>query len=78
MFSELTGLRLCGIADDPFWPLPKNSSEELKNITEGILLNWKNNLDPEASGKDLQGTEVELWSYKSNKFKLIHTNQTEE
>ena len=58
--------------------LPKNSSEELKNITEGILLNWKNNLDPGATGKELKGTEIELWSYKSNKFKLIHTNQAKE
>ena len=57
--------------------LPKNSSEELKNITEGILLNWKNNLDPEATGKELKGTEIELWSYKSNKFKLLHTNLVE-
>ena len=55
--------------------LPKNSSEELKSISEGILLNWKNNLDPEATGKELKGTEIELWSYKSNKFKLMHTNQ---
>jgi GxxExxY protein len=58
--------------------LPKNSSEELKNISEGILLNWKNNLDPEATGKELKGTEIELWSYKSNKFKLLHTNLTED
>ena len=57
--------------------LPKNSSEELKNITEGILLNWKNNLDPGATGKELKGTEIELWSYKSNRFKLLHTNLTE-
>jgi len=58
--------------------LPKNSSEELKSISEGILLNWKNNLNPEATGKDLKGTEIELWSYKSNKFKLLHTNLHEE
>ena len=25
-FSVSTGLRLCGIADEPFWPLAKNSS----------------------------------------------------
>ena len=58
--------------------LPKNSSEELKNITEGILLNWKNNLDPEATKKELKGTEIELWSYQSNKFKLVHANQPKE
>ena len=58
--------------------LPKNSSEELKNITEGILLNWKNNLDPEATGKELKGTEIQLWSYKSNKFKLLYMNLTED
>jgi|TARA_B110000116_G_scaffold243868_1_gene233948 GxxExxY protein len=57
--------------------LPKNSSEELKNITEGILLNWKNNLDPGATGKELKGTEIELWSYKSNRFKLLNTNSSE-
>jgi len=58
--------------------LPKNSSEELKYITEGILLNWKNNLDPEATGKELKGTEIELWSYKSNKFELMLTNLEED
>ncbi len=26
MFSDSTGLRLCGIADEPFWPCEKNSS----------------------------------------------------
>ena len=51
--------------------LPKNSSEELKKVSEGILLNWKNNLDPMSTGKELKGTEIELWSYKSNKFKLF-------
>ena len=57
--------------------LPKNSSEELKNLSEGLLLNWKNNLDPEAIGKELKGTEIELWSYKLNKFKLLNTNSSE-
>ena len=53
--------------------LPKNSSEELKNIKEGILLNWKNNQDP-SEEENLHGTQIELWSLKKNKFKLIHSN----
>ena len=53
--------------------LPKNSSEELKNIKEGILLNWRNNQDPSEEAST-QGTQIELWSLKKNKFKLIHSN----
>ena len=53
--------------------LPKNSSEELKNIKEGILLNWKNNQDPSGE-ESSNGTQIELWSLKKNKFKLIHSN----
>jgi GxxExxY protein len=53
--------------------LPKNSSEELKNIKEGILLNWRNNQDP-SEETSTQGTQIELWSLKKNKFKLIHSN----
>jgi len=53
--------------------LPKNSSEELKNIKEGILLNWRNNQDPSEEAST-HGTQIELWSLKKNKFKLIHSN----
>jgi len=53
--------------------LPKNSSEELKNIKEGILLNWRNNQDP-SQEESTHGTQIELWSLKKNKFKLIHSN----
>ena len=53
--------------------LPRNSSEELKNIKEGILINWKNNQDPTNSNN--QGVEAELFSFKNNKFKLLYTNE---
>ena len=51
--------------------LPKNDSKELKNIKDGMLLNWKNNLDPADQGKN--GTEIELFSFKNKKFKLLHS-----
>ena len=32
MFSVSTGLRLCGIADEPFWPSEKNSSASSTSV----------------------------------------------
>ena len=32
MFSVSTGLRLCGIADEPFWPSEKNSSTSSTSV----------------------------------------------
>ena len=31
-FSVRTGLRLCGIAEEPFWPLEKNSSTSRTSV----------------------------------------------
>lgn len=58
--------------------LPKNSSEELRHIKEGFLINWNNRLDPLDSTKNSQEVEVELWSLKRDKFKLVHTNIIDE
>ena len=52
--------------------LPKNDSKELKDIKEGILLNWRSNLEPTDKGE--VGTEIELYSFKNKRFKLLHSN----
>tara|TARA_Y100001970_G_scaffold199483_1_gene242643 strand:- start:2746 stop:3237 length:492 start_codon:yes stop_codon:yes gene_type:complete len=52
--------------------LPRNDSKELKDIKEGILLNWRNNLEPTDKGE--AGTEIELFSFKNRRFKLLHSN----
>ena len=52
--------------------LPRNDSKELKDIQEGILLNWRNNLEPTDKGE--AGTEIELFSFKNKRFKLLHSN----
>jgi len=52
--------------------LPRNDSKELKEIKEGILLNWRNNLEPTDKGE--AGTEIELFSFKNRRFKLLHSN----
>ena len=58
--------------------LPRNVSEELKHIKEGILINWNNKKDPlEFKNKPID-VEVELWSLKKNKFQQIHDNKIEE
>ena len=46
--------------------------KELKDIKEGILLNWRNNLEPTDKGE--AGTEIELFSFKNRRFKLLHSN----
>ncbi len=58
--------------------LPRNASEELKHIKEGVLINWNNKQDPlEFKNKPID-VEVELWSLKKNKFLPIHDNKIEE
>lgn len=58
--------------------LPRNASEELKHIKEGVLINWNNKQDPlEFKNKPID-VEVELWSLKKNKFQPIHDNKIEE
>ncbi len=52
--------------------LPRNDSKDLKDIKEGILLNWRNNLEPTDKGE--AGTEIELFSFKNRRFKLLHSN----
>ena len=52
--------------------LPRNDSKELKDIKEGILLNWRNNLEP--TDKGMAGTEIELFSFKNKRIKLLHSN----
>ena len=52
--------------------LPRNDSKDLKDIKEGILLNWRNNLEPTDKGE--AGTEIELFSFKNKRFKLLYSN----
>ena len=52
--------------------LPKNDSKELNDVKEGILLNWRSNLEPTDRGE--AGTEIELFSFKNRRFKLLHSN----
>ena len=56
--------------------LPRNSSEELKHIKDGLFINWNNRQDPLESNNN-QDVEAELWSLKGRKFRLVHTNITE-
>lgn len=50
--------------------LPCNSSEVLSQVTEGIVLNWRNNqtVDEESS----EGVDIEMFALRNNKFKLIY------
>ena len=57
--------------------LPRNYSKELKNVKDGLLINWKSKLDVNEITKNTLGTEIELWSLKSKKFSLIHSNLQE-
>ena len=54
--------------------LPRNYSKELKNVRDGILINWKSKLDVSEINKNTLGTELELWSLKAKKFSLIQSN----
>jgi hypothetical protein len=48
--SETIGLRLCGIADDPFWPLPNGSSTSRTSVRARCLTsNAKRSSDAASS-----------------------------
>lgn len=56
--------------------IPKNSTEELRSISEGILLNWqKSNTYDESRIASETPIQIELWSYSSKKdMKLEYRN----
>ena len=54
--------------------LLRNTSEELKYIKEGILINWNNKQDPLAIQNNPQDVEIELWTLKKKKFQKIFDN----
>lgn len=52
--------------------LPLNSSEVLKHIGDGIIINWRNNLSVEEPDDMQPRVEAEVWCMKKNKMDLIH------
>ena len=44
-FSDSTGLRLCGIADEPFWPSEKNSSAS----STSVRCRWRISIDSRST-----------------------------
>lgn len=52
--------------------LPLNSSEVLSEITDGIILNWRNNILIDQEDDIQPEVEAELWTMKKNEMDLIH------
>tara|TARA_A100001015_G_C14862016_1_gene660778 strand:- start:486 stop:998 length:513 start_codon:yes stop_codon:yes gene_type:complete len=52
--------------------LPLNSSEVLSQITDGLIVNWRNNLPIEETEDAQPKVEAELWKMKEKKIDLIH------
>ena len=52
--------------------LPLNSSEVLSEITDGIILNWRNNLPIDQEDGIQPEVEAELWTLKKKEMNLIH------
>ncbi len=52
--------------------LPLNQSEVLSEVTEGIILNWRNNIYINKEDDIQPEVEAELWRIKKNKMHLIH------
>tara|TARA_A100001015_G_scaffold286443_1_gene355123 strand:- start:4782 stop:5291 length:510 start_codon:yes stop_codon:yes gene_type:complete len=52
--------------------LPLNQSEVLSEVTEGIILNWRNNIYIDKEDAIQTEVEAELWRMKKNKMHLIH------
>ena len=54
---------------------PKNSSESFKKAKQGILLNWKNELDDISKDEDIEGVQLELFALKAKKLSYLFTNE---
>ena len=54
---------------------PKNSSESFKKAKQGILLNWKNELDDISKDEDIEGVQLELFTLKAKKLSYLFTNE---
>ena len=50
---------------------PKNSSESFKKAKQGILLNWKNELDDISKDEDIEGVQLELFTLKAKKLSFL-------
>ena len=48
--------------------LPLNSSEVLKHISDGVIINWRNNLSVEEPDHTQPKVESEVWCMKRIKW----------
>ena len=52
--------------------LPLNSSEVLSSISDGIIVNWRNNLSVEEPDETQPKVQSEVWCMKKKTMVLIH------
>ena len=58
--------------------LPLNNAPAINKAKDGIILNWRNNLDALEAPED-EHVDIELWTMGNNRdIKLVHSNSTAE
>ena len=68
-FSESTGLRLCGIAEEPFWPSEKNSSAS----STSVRCRWRTSV---ASRSAEEATTPSVANYMRELYQLPDIAET--
>ena len=60
-FSDSTGLRLCGIADEPFWPSEKNSSAS----STSVRCRWRISIDSRSTEEAITPSVAKYIAWRS-------------
>ena len=68
-FSDRTGLRLCGIADEPFWPLEKNSSAS----STSVRCKWRTSVASRSTDEAMTPSVAKYMACRSRGMTWVDT-----
>ncbi len=71
-FSDSTGLRLCGIADEPFWPAEKNSSAS----STSVRCRWRISVASRSIDEAITPSVAKYMAWRSRGMIWVETGST--
>ena len=69
MFSVSTGLRLCGMAEEPFWPSEKNSSAS----STSVRCRWRTSMASRSSEEAITASVAKYMAWRSRGMTCVET-----
>ncbi len=69
MFSVSTGLRLCGMAEEPFWPAEKNSSAS----STSVRCRWRISVASRSSDEAMTASVAKYMACRSRGITWVET-----